>query len=301
MELLTGIIVTTKNNRVTIRHLLKSLRKFSEKYPTEAIIVDGKSSDGTYDIIKEFTTKNAHLFHRILTIQDPGTSLSYARYLGFINSTGDLVVFLDGDMVLHDSFITHFKDIIKKGEYDLVTPGWIILGLDPVTKTFHTLSTIVGKVSLDLSKPSLLTPARIFTRKALNLIHGYPPLSRYTGEDRVATSLAVLKGLRYAFIPKLKIIKIDETHISSYIRKHIRYGEGINKDLTSTARRLLRDYILARRITYTNLILPAISAMYAAYAFRASKSISESLRVFAMKYVIDLSMLLGELKSLVGK
>jgi len=300
MELLTSIIVATKNNRLTIRHLLKSLRKFSEKYPTEAIIVDGKSSDGTYNIIKEFTTRDAHLFHRILAIQDLGTSLSYARYLGFINSTGDIVIFLDGDMVLHNSFINHFKDVINN-EYDLVTPGWIILGLDPVTKTFHTLSTIVGKVSLDLSRPSLLTPARIFKREALNLIHGYPPLSRYTGEDRVATSLAVLKGLKYAFIPKLKIIKIDETHINSYIRKHIRYGEGINKDLTPVARRLLRDYILARRITYTNLILPAISAIYAAYAFRASKSISESLRVFAMKYIIDLSMLLGELKSLVRK
>jgi len=295
-----SVIVTTKNNRATIKFVLHSIKKFSKNYNTELIIIDGKSYDGTFDIIQNFIKRTINFFYRVLVTQDPGFSLSYARYLGVTNSTGDLVVFLDGDMVLHDSFITHFKDVIK-GEYDLVTPGWIILGLDPVTKTFHTLSTIVGKVSLDLSRPSLLTPARIFKRKALNLIHGYPPLSRYTGEDRVATSLAVLKGLKYAFIPKLKIIKIDETHINSYIRKHIRYGEGINKDLTTTARLLLRDYILARHITYVNLILPAVSAMYAAYALHASKSISESLRIFAMKYIIDLSMLLGELKSLVRK
>jgi len=291
-----SIIVVTKNNRFTIKNVLESTKKFAEKYKTELIVVDGKSQDGTYETARKFLETYSSLFVRTALLQDPGISLSYARHIGYTHSKGDIVIFLDGDTILSNTFIEKFETVMRS-DYDVIIPSFTILSIDKATRIFNYTFNIIERTSVNLKKPSIIQPARIFTRKILEQLHGYPPLSRYFGEDRVATSLATLKTPKIAYMPELKIIKIDDPTLAAYIKKHARYGKGIQRDLTPVAKQLLRDYIIARRATYINLVLPAISAIYAAYAFRAFRNILVSLQVFAMKYIIDISMLIGELIS----
>jgi len=291
-----SIIVVTKNNRLTIKNVLESTKKFAEKYKTELIVVDGKSQDGTYETARKFLETYSSLFVRTALLQDPGISLSYARHIGYTHSKGDIVIFLDGDTILSNTFIEKFEKVMRS-DYDVIIPSFTILSIDKATRIFNYTFSIIERTSVNLKKPSIIQPARIFTRRILEQLHGYPPLSRYFGEDRVATSLATLKTPRVAYMPELKIIKVDDPTLVAYVRKHVRYGKGIQTDLTPTAKQLLRDYIIARRATYLNVILPAISAIYAAYAFRAFRNILVSLQVFAMKYIIDISMLTGELIS----
>jgi len=295
-----SIVVATKNNRLTIRYVLESTKKFAKKYKAELIVVNGKSQDGTYEIARKFLETYSTLFVKSTLLQDPGISLSYARHIGYTHSEGDIIIFLDGDTILSNTFIEKFEKVIRS-DYDVMIPSFTILSIDRVTRIFNYTYHIIEQISINLKKSSIIPQARIFKREILEQLHGYPPLSKYFGEDRVVTSLATLKTSKIAYMPELKIIKIDDPTLTAYIKKHARYGKGIQRDLTPTAKQLLKDYIIARRITYINLILPAISAIYAMYAFRTLKSVSTSLQVFAMKYVIDLSMLLGELKSLVGK
>jgi len=291
-----SIIIATKNNKLTIRNVLESTKKFAKRYKTELIVVDGKSQDGTYEITKKFLETYSGLFVKTTLLQDPGISLSYARHIGYTHSRGDIVVFLDGDTVLSNMFIEKFKKVIIS-DYDVIIPSFTILSIDNATRIFNYTFNIIEQISINLKKSSIIPQARIFTRKILKQLHGYPLLSRYFGEDRVVTALATLKTPKIAYMPELKIIKIDDPTLAAYIKKHARYGKGIRRDLTPTAKQLLRDYIIARRATYLNVILPAISAIYAAYAFRAFRNILVSLQVFAMKYIIDISMLMGELIS----
>lgn len=295
-----SIIVVTKNNRLTIKNVLKSTRKFAEKYKTELIVVDGKSQDGTYETARKFLEAYSSPFVRTALLQDPGISLSYARHIGYTHSKGDIVIFLDGDTILSNTFIEKFETVMRS-DYDVIIPSFTIFSIDKATRIFNYTFNIIERTSVNLKKSSIIQPARIFTRRILEQLHGYPPLSRYFGEDRIVTALAMLKTSKIAYMPELKIIKIDDPTLAAYIKKHTRYGKGIQRDLTPTAKQLLKDYIIARRATYINLVLPAISTMYAMYAFHTLKSMSDSLQIFAMKYVIDLSMLLGELKSLIRK
>lgn len=291
-----SIIVVTKNNKSTIKSVLESTKKFAEKYKTELIVVDGKSQDGTYETARKFLETYSSLFVRTALLQDPGISLSYARHIGYTHSKGDIVIFLDGDTILSNTFIEKFETVMRR-DYDVIIPSFTILSIDKATRIFNYTFNIIERTSVNLKKSSIIQPARIFTRRILEQLHGYPPLSRYFGEDRVATSLAMLKTSKIAYMPELKIIKIDDPTLAAYIKKHVRYGKGIRRDLTPTAKQLLRDYIIARRATYINLVLPAISAIYAAYTFHAFRNILISLQVFAMKYIIDISMLMGELIS----
>jgi len=302
MRRIVSFVIVTKNNRATITFTLASIKQFAKAYTTELIIVDGMSNDGTYDMIKDFALRNYKQFYKVKIIKDPGTSLSYARNVGFEQSSGDIVIFLDGDMLLHPSFAKNFKLSIIN-DYDLLAPNISVMKLDYYTELFDVLLDVVNAYSFLLNKPDIVPQARIFTREALEKLHGYPRLSKYFGEDRLTTALAISIGLRYAYLPSLSIIKIDEPSFKAYIKKHIRYGSGIIDDLSNFGKCLLRGYILTRRLTYLNLVLPVISALYAFTALKIlkNKRMREVLSIFAFKYVIDLSMLVGEIKALLRK
>jgi len=298
MNALTSIVIATKNNRTTIRHTLKSIKKFSEKYLTELIIVDGKSSDGSFELAKLFISENRHAFYRVLLLQDPGISLSYARHLGFKYSLGEYIVFLDGDMALHPDFIVNFKEkVLMEGGADVISVQGVILGLDRYTRVFNMFVNVSARITP--KGASLILPARIFRRETLEKLGGYPALSRFFGEDKIVTVLAIAKGLMHKYVPELKIVKIDEPSFKSYFKKHIRYGEGIARDLSRGGRRVLRDYILVRRLMYLNILVPVLSALY---MFKAKQQYREAnltglLETFMFKYAIDLAMLLGELRA----
>ncbi|UNQ73149.1 glycosyltransferase family 2 protein [Infirmifilum sp. NZ] len=295
-----SVIVSTKNNRITIPFVLDSIRRLSKQYIVELIVVDGMSDDGTYQFAANFLAQFKNDFYNVKLLRDPGTSLSLSRNMGFVHSTGDFLVFLDGDMILHPEFVENFGRVLS-GEYDAIAPRLEVLRLERFTSIFNAFIDVVSEGELNLNKPSIIPQARIFSRRALSKIHGYPPLSRYFGEDRCATALATIQGMKYVYMPTLRIIKVDEPSFAAYLRKHMRYGEGIEKDLTSGGRRVLRDYIVLRRLTYLNLIAPLLSMLYALRLLRVSRSagLADFLSVFTMKYTIDLAMLIGEIKGLI--
>jgi len=302
MESLTSFVITTKNNRATLRYVLKSIRKFSEKYLTEVIIVDGRSTDGTFELARSFVSENKHVFYRVLLLQDPGASLSYARHLGFKQSIGEYVVFLDGDIMLHPDFIMNFgEEVLMKSDADAISVHSIILGVDRYTELFNMFFNVIAGITPKV--PSLILPARIFRREALEKLGGYPVLSRFFGEDRIVTALIITKGLKYNYVPKLKIIKIDEPSLRSYFKKHVRYGEGIVEDLSKAGKRVLRGYILIRRLTYLNILVPVLSVLYMLKAKQQYReaNLTDLLEAFMLKYAIDLAMLLGELKAVLKR
>jgi glycosyltransferase involved in cell wall biosynthesis len=295
-----SIIVATKNNKITIGPVLFSTLLLARQFDTELIIVDGKSRDGTLDVIKTFLARYGNLYTAAEVLQDPGQSLSYARYLGFKKSKGDVLILLDGDIMLTPSII-HLEEELK--DSDLLALSTIILPLDKATKIFDTFQYMVNFLSSTQPNtrfidPSLFFPARVFKRKVLEKMKGYSPLSRFFGEDRIATTLAVRLGFRYKYTLKMKLIKIDEPGYQAYWKKHFRYGKGIVHDIAPLGESLLKKYIITRKISYINLVFPTFSFIFFIRTYLLTESLKTSLDVFLLKYFIDLAMFLGEIEGL---
>lgn len=102
------IITATFNSKRTIRECIKSV--ISQDYPfIEYIIVDGGSTDGTLDIIREYTSK----INILIIEKDEG--IYDALNKGIKVATGDVIAFLNSDDFYKNKKIisivaNHFND-----------------------------------------------------------------------------------------------------------------------------------------------------------------------------------------------
>ncbi len=90
-----SVIVCTYNRKNLLKPCIESV--FNQLYSKdnyEILIIDGRSTDGTEDIIKEMSKKSPCRYKLIKQI---GCGLSNARNIGIKASTGDIVAFIDDD------------------------------------------------------------------------------------------------------------------------------------------------------------------------------------------------------------
>ncbi len=105
-----SIIICTYNRRTMILTALSSLRKqtFPYKY-FEIIIIDNGSTDGTFDAVQTYIDmpykKQGEEILRVQCLHEARNGLSYARKTGLEAATGEIVVFLDDDIVVDARFL----------------------------------------------------------------------------------------------------------------------------------------------------------------------------------------------------
>lgn len=109
-----SIITVCYNEAGTIENTLQSI--FSQTYQNiESIIIDGKSTDGTLDIIEKYRNKIAYF------ISEPDEGIYNAMNKGIKASTGDVLYFLNANDTLYsDDVIEAVVNCFKKGGYDFV-------------------------------------------------------------------------------------------------------------------------------------------------------------------------------------
>jgi len=105
-----SVIIPNYNKSNYIIETIDSLKKQSTQN-WECIIIDDKSTDQSYSIIKKKII-NDHRFSLLLNNQNSGAN--YCRNLGILESKGEYVMFLDADDLLHDQCIKSRLKYISK-------------------------------------------------------------------------------------------------------------------------------------------------------------------------------------------
>lgn len=90
-----SVIIPARNEEKNLPFLLESLKRQTYQ-PDEVIVVDDFSSDATGDIARQFGVK----LIQNTQLPEGWTGKNWALWNGFLNSSGDILVFLDADVRL---------------------------------------------------------------------------------------------------------------------------------------------------------------------------------------------------------
>jgi len=111
----TSLIITTYNWKEALELVFRSLARQSE-FPDEILIADDGSRPDTAAMVTEWA-KKLPVPVRHIWQEDIGFRLSRSRNRAIAASTGEYIIIIDGDMILHRDFITDHKRAARKGYF----------------------------------------------------------------------------------------------------------------------------------------------------------------------------------------
>ena len=134
MEVKISLIIPMYNSESYIENVLNSI--INQKYSNyEIIVINDGSTDRGVEILKQYEEKNANI--RCITIENSGPGI--ARKIGFENSTGELLFFIDSDDYLpNDDVLSTISRIYYEKKFEILIFKFIKKcdGKEILTNTF---------------------------------------------------------------------------------------------------------------------------------------------------------------------
>jgi glycosyltransferase involved in cell wall biosynthesis len=176
-----SIIIPTHNRSQSLKNTIESIISLQDKFFFELIIVDNNSNDNTANIAREYYPFVKYIFEK-------NTAFSRARRAGANNASGDILLFLDDDVLVNKG---SFKSIIEvftnypncgviagriDPQYSEKPPLWTL----NCQKNFNGWSLYNSETYSFLKKnfqtvPSAAGPMMAVRKNVYDIVGGFPP------------------------------------------------------------------------------------------------------------------------------
>lgn len=116
-----SVVLISKNQEWNIARLVESVLRETSHFPsTEIVLVDSASTDRTTEIAARYPIAVLKL------CPDQRLTAAAGRYVGYKRTTGDLVLFLDGDMELVEGWLDRAFGVMQSRSNVAVIGGQIL-------------------------------------------------------------------------------------------------------------------------------------------------------------------------------
>lgn len=224
-----SIIIPTYNRVNSLARVIRALeRQIDQQDDTEVIVVPDGCSDGTEDYLRSLTT---HL--RIISCTQPNQGVAAARNNGLQRATGDLVLFLDDDVVPTPQLIREHLRVHSEQTGDLVVLGPMLSPDDfPLSPWVRWEQAMLIK-QYDAMRAGIFEPtARQFytgntslARKHLIASGGFDENFRRAEDVELAYRLEQ-RGLKFVFNPEAIGFHYAERSFGSWLDTPYAYGRN---------------------------------------------------------------------------
>lgn len=234
---LLSVVITVKNEERHISDLLDSL--VIQEPPFEIIIVDSNSTDRTRDIVRRYMEEHDNIY---LYVKE--CTRGAGRNYGVEKSSGDYVVFIDGDEIANPFWLAAMRESIREGA-DVVAGKTIQIGYGPFEKLERVELFYRG---MDITYPS----CNLAYRKDLFLkIGGFDPWF-ITAEDIDLNLRAVEAGAKFAYNERAIVYHRTRDTVKAFLKQAFWNGYG-RKQLTLKHGRLWGHYNPSRLLQSYNM------------------------------------------------
>jgi GT2 family glycosyltransferase len=212
---LISVVVPTFRRPAVLQRTLAALLAVEEgSGPFEVIVVDDGSGDETPRVVEAMADTRLRLFTQ------PNRGVAAARNLGVRHAAGDLIVFIDDDIVVPPSFLLAHLETHRR------FPGALINGRWDFAPELHEAlqSTAFGRFRLEVEdwvkegigmralgegflEPEAVTACNLsLSRAAFDRVGGFSEDFPFAGaEDQEFSVRAGRAGLRFVYNPDLRV------------------------------------------------------------------------------------------------
>jgi glycosyltransferase involved in cell wall biosynthesis len=207
------VIITVFNGAKYLERAIKSF--LDQAYQNkELIIIDGKSTDGTHQIITNYQKNYPEL---IFWLQEKDQGISNARNIAVKKASGDVVGFLGSDDILHQDFFQKmFYYYQINSNFDVMHFDYYAIGLD---KAGFRKSSNIDFTKRNLIKHSPIASGESFYyKREIFEQFSFNEKNKYTMDYEFNLALLSAKDKKYLFygiaIPAVFNMS-DGTNVSS--------------------------------------------------------------------------------------
>ena len=135
-EVSVSVVVPALNEEHHLGNLLSDPER-QKRGPGEVIVIDAGSRDGTIAVAGSFAGV------KVLQGERP---VARGRNLGSRSASGDVVIYLDADARLPETFIERFIAAFSSRDLDLACPLYAAPDSTPAVRAFHRVFNLAMKV-----------------------------------------------------------------------------------------------------------------------------------------------------------
>jgi glycosyltransferase involved in cell wall biosynthesis len=301
-----SVISTVRNEEDSIERLIDSLLKQSLS-PQEIVIVDGGSTDKTWQILQKLAKK----ISKLIIIQSNGANISKGRNLAIEKAKGEIIAVTDAGCKIDRDWLKNLIIPIQKKEAE-VSCGFF----KPDASSFYerVLSAVTIPILNEIKEEKFLPSSRsvAFLKSVWEAVKGYPEWLPIC-EDLVFDIKLKKLPTQFVFTPNAIVSWKPRSTLYKFYRQYFLYARG-----DGHAKLFLKRHII-RYSTYIFLIiLLLLSFFISSYYFLLiilggivymakyinrflyhfpNRSISEYLKAFI---TIPLFVFVGDLGKMIG-
>lgn len=177
----TSLVISTHERPDALAAVLDSVSR-QRAAPDEIVIADDGSGAATRELITGFTRRSA-VPVRAVSQPHEGFRLTRLRNIAIAASTGDYLIFIDGDMLLHEAFVADHRRLARPGYF---TQGVRVRADEALT------AKLVDQPRMPLGpwSPGLGTLRRAYLLRSRKLA---------SAAHRLANRIIAIKGCNQAF------------------------------------------------------------------------------------------------------
>lgn len=227
-----SVIATVLNEGESIRRLIDSLAAQTVP-PDEIVIVDGGSSDNTFNILNSYQQKLP-----LKAILAPGVNISEGRNLAIQAASGDIIAVTDAGVKLAPDWLAHLTAPFQNLSVQVV--GGFFKG-DSHTLFEVAMSATVLPLADEIDPLTFLPSSRsiAFRKSAFDAVGDYPEWLDFC-EDLIFDLRLKQKYGAFAFAPDALVSFRPRTNMKSFFKQYKLYARGDGKADLWRKRHLIR-------------------------------------------------------------
>jgi glycosyltransferase involved in cell wall biosynthesis len=217
-----SVIVTVKNEASSIGNLLNSLQA-QTRLPSEVVIVDGGSTDGTVERINLYRDKLP-----IKLLIREGSNISQGRNAAIAAASSEIIASADAGVRLVPHWLVELTRPLEEDSSIDVVGGFFLP--DPQTVFETAMGATVLPVLTDIKPDRFLPSSRsvAFRKEAWEKMGGYPDWLDYC-EDLVFDFALRDAGCRFIFAPRALVYFRPRSNLRAFWRQYFCYARGDGK------------------------------------------------------------------------